>query len=130
MTAFNLDDIGSMLDDELEQNTARIGVNEVKEANKSIVQQEETSIETKIEELTLAMKSASTKWTKVSNINVCEKSALAAERGMLMFQLDDRAVKFAPMAKYFMMLGEELFYLASKNPEIAQLVKNLGIPKP
>lgn len=127
---FNLDDINDLLGVELESNTSRIAVNEVKEANKETVTLQESSIEAKIAELTELKKTASTSYIGKGNITMSEKSTLAAKRGELMFLLDDRKPKASTMNMYFMMLGEELLYLASQNPEIAQLVKNLGIPKP
>ena len=127
---FNLDDINDLLGGELSNNTARIAVNEVKEANKEVVANNTSNIENKIAELTERKKQASTKYTGNGNITISEKSNLAAKRGELLFLLDDRKPKTANMNAYFMMVGEELFYLASQNPEMEQLLKNLGIPKP
>ncbi|MFV3377204.1 hypothetical protein ACNE9Y_24005 [Pseudomonas sp. NY11226] len=127
---FDLDDINALLGGELESNTARIAVNEVKEANKDVVSNNESSIQTKIAELTELKKNASTSYIGKGNITMSEKSSLATKRGELMLLLDDRKPKASTMNMYFMMLGEELYYLASQNPELAQLVKNFGIPKP
>ena len=127
---FDLDDINALLGGELESNTARIAVNEVKEANKEVVVQNTSTIENKIAELTELKKEATTKYTGNGNITMSEKASLASKRGELLFLLDDRKPKTANMNAYFMMVGEELFYLASQNPEMEQLLKNLGIPKP
>ena len=94
---FDLDDINALLGGELESNTARIAVNEVKEANKEIVVGNESSIEAKIAELTELKKTASTSYIGKGNITMSEKSSLAAKRGELMFLLDDRKPKASTM---------------------------------
>lgn len=124
----NLDDISSLLEGELESNTARISVNEVKEANKATVVQLDQSLDAQIAELTELKRKASPDYQKAGNITISEKSRLATDRAELMFQQDDRHVpSYSRMVEYLMMVGEELIYLSRKNPELKALVDNMGI---
>ncbi|WCI65284.1 hypothetical protein [Pseudomonas aeruginosa] len=130
MTGFNLDDIEGILANNLEENSSRVTVNETKEANKTVVQSKEKSATDEIAELTNKKKDAS--FGRVGNGNITKSyhSEIAFKRAKLVMQLDERNPPDAKLNEYLMMLGEELLYAAQRNPELAQLVKNFGIPKP
>ncbi len=130
MNNVNFDELDNLLGNHLEENTARIAVNETKEANKASVQKKETNAKADIAELTKKKKTASMKRLGNANINKSENSVIGFERAKLIFGLEERQPTDAKLYEYLMLIGEELLYASQRNPELRALVKNFGIPKP
>lgn len=130
MNDFNLDDIESLLEGELEKNTSRISENETKEANKETVQKHEINIKQEIAQLTKKKKDAGFNRVGNGNINKSVNSVIGFKRAKLIFESEDRNPTDAKLNEYLMMIGEELLYAAQRNSELRALIKNFGIPKP
>ncbi|EMM2241322.1 hypothetical protein E6W26_29170 [Pseudomonas aeruginosa] len=130
MNNFDMDELDNILGGHLEENTARIAVNETKEANKASVQKKENNAKADIAELTKQKKTASFKRNGKGNINRSENSSIAFERAKLIFELEERTPTDSKLNEYLMIIGEELLYAAQKNTELRAFLKNLGIPKP
>jgi len=130
MKGFNLDDVENILEGHLEENTARIAVNETKEGNKVEVEAQEKSTVAKIAELTKQKKKASFSRVGNANINRSNQSDIAFSRARLMMELEERKPTDAKLNEYLMLIGEELLNASQKNSELKKLIKNFGIPKP
>lgn len=130
MKGFNLDDVENILEGHLEENTARIAVNETKEGNKVEVEEQEKSTVAKIAELTKQKKKASFSRVGNANINRSNQSDIAFSRARLIMELEERKPTDAKLNEYLMLIGEELLNASQKNSELKKLIKNFGIPKP
>lgn len=130
MNNFDMDELDNILGGHLEENTARIAVNETKEANKESVQKKEKATKSNITDLTKGKKDASFKRTGNRNINKSDNLDIAVERAKLVFELEERKVTEASLLSYLALIGEELLHSSQKNSELRAFLKNLGIPKP
>jgi|GEM_PF-6256909 len=130
MKGFNLDDVENILEGHLQENTARIAVNETKEGNKVEVEAQEQSTVAKIAELTKQKKKASFSRVGNANINRSNQSDIAFSRARLVMELEERKPTDAKLNEYLMLIGEELLNASQKNSELKKLIKNFGIPKP
>ena len=115
MKGFNLDDVENILEGHLEENTARIAVNETKEGNKVEVEAQEKSTVAKIAELTKQKKKASFSRVGNANINRSNQSDIAFSRARLMMELEERKPTDAKLNEYLMLIGEELLNASQKN---------------
>ncbi len=139
MNEFNFEELESALGGALQENTARIAVNEIKEGNKVSVDKKKDIQLKRVKEITdvLAenfsdLRKAKSSGRKVSkeNMYVSEACELSLERMKLNFELQNISPDKTRSIEYVFLVGEHLLNASNGNPEIAKLIENLGINLP
>jgi hypothetical protein len=139
MNEFNFEELESALNGALQENTARIAVNEIKEGNKVSVDKKKDvqlkrikAINNIISENISELRKVKSSVRKVpkENMYVSEACELSLERMKLNFALQNISPDKTRAIEYVFLVGEHLINASNGNPEIAKLIENLGINLP